>query len=94
MAVYDIQNYLICMSDIFKMLTKVGSPSPLFTYRCTYCFAETLPLFSQRLPKMSKISVTFITLHMKEVYLFSGQCQESSFPNPHISETGNVSILR
>jgi len=99
MVVYDIQNYLIGMSDIFKRPTRVGSPSPLFTYRRTYCFAETLPLFSHRQPKMSKISVTFITLHhkqnhMKEVYLFSGQCQESSFPNPQISETGNVSILR
>jgi hypothetical protein len=99
MVVYDIQNYLIGMSDTFKRTTRVGSPSPLFTYRWTYCFASTLLLFSQRRPKMSKISVTFITLHHKQNhinkdYLFSGQCQESSSPNTQISETGAVSIPR
>lgn len=99
MVVHDIQNYLIGMSDIFKWPTRVGSPSPLFTYRRTYCFAETLLLFGQRRPKMFKISVTFMTGHHKqnhinEDYLFSGQCQETSFPNPQTSEIGIVSILR
>jgi hypothetical protein len=46
MAVYDIQNYLIGMTDIFKRPTIAGSPSPLFTYRQTYYFVETLPFFS------------------------------------------------
>jgi hypothetical protein len=66
MAVYDIQNYLTRMTDIFQRPTRVGSPSPPFTDRWKYCFAETLPLFSQRQPKMSKISITFITLYHKE----------------------------
>jgi len=69
MVVYDIQNHLIGMSDNYKMTTRIGSPSSLCTYRRTYCFAETLPLFRQRWPNMSKISVTFITLHHKQNHI-------------------------